>query len=34
LLESELVETLSTEQFFDAPRDERTAAFVSGDLVY
>jgi tungstate transport system ATP-binding protein len=34
LLESELVETLPTEQFFDAPRDDRTAAFVSGELVY
>jgi tungstate transport system ATP-binding protein len=34
LLEGELVEVMPTEQFFSAPRDPRTAAFVSGDLIY
>ena len=34
LLDGELVEVAPAAQFFDAPRDPRTAAFVSGDLVY
>ena len=34
LLEGEVVEVAPTEEFFTAPRDPRTAAFVSGDLVY
>jgi tungstate transport system ATP-binding protein len=34
LFDGELVETLPTEQFFAAPRDARTQAFVSGELVY
>jgi tungstate transport system ATP-binding protein len=34
LLEGELVEVGPTERFFNASRDPRTAAFVSGDLVF
>lgn len=34
LLEGELVEVGSKEQIFEAPADERTAAFVRGDMVY
>ncbi len=34
LLDGQLVEVAPTAQFFDAPRDPRTAAFVSGELVY
>ena len=34
LYDSEMVETLATEQFFTAPQDERTQAFVSGEMVY
>ena len=34
LFDGDLVETLPTEQFFTAPRDARTQAFVSGELVY
>lgn len=34
VLEGELIEVAPVDQFFDAPRDPRTAAFVSGDLVY
>ncbi|MHB9032553.1 MAG: ABC transporter ATP-binding protein [Anaerolineae bacterium] len=34
LLEGKLVEILPTAQFFDAPQDSRTAAFVRGDMVY
>jgi tungstate transport system ATP-binding protein len=34
LLDGELIEVASTEQFFSAPRDPRTRAFTSGDLVY
>ena len=34
LLEGELVEVAPTRQFFNAPRDPRTAAFLSGELVY
>jgi tungstate transport system ATP-binding protein len=34
LLDGELVESAPAEQFFDAPQDPRTAAFMSGDLVY
>jgi tungstate transport system ATP-binding protein len=33
LLEGALVEVAPTEQFFNAPRDARTSAFLSGDLV-
>ncbi len=34
LLQGEMIEVLPSKTFFDAPRDPRTAAFVSGDLVY
>ncbi len=34
LLEGQLVEVAPTGQFFDAPTDPRTKAFVSGELVY
>jgi tungstate transport system ATP-binding protein len=34
LLEGRLVEFAPTDQFFSAPRDPRTAAFVRGDMVY
>lgn len=34
LLEGELVELAATAEFFDNPRDPRTASFLSGDLVY
>lgn len=34
LLDGELVEIASPEQFFDHPRDARTQAFLSGRLVY
>lgn len=34
LLEGELIEVAPVEQFFDAPGDPRTAAFISGELVY
>ena len=34
ILDGELVEVAPTEQFFASPRDPRTAAFISGDLVY
>jgi tungstate transport system ATP-binding protein len=34
MLDGELVEVAPAAAFFDAPRDPRTAAFVSGDLVY
>lgn len=34
LLDGELVEEAPAAEFFDAPRDPRTAAFISGDLVY
>ena len=34
LLEGRLVEIAHTQQFFTAPRDPRTAAFVRGDMVY
>ncbi len=34
LLSGELVEDAPVEAFFNAPSDPRTAAFVSGDLVY
>jgi tungstate transport system ATP-binding protein len=34
LLDGRLVETAATEEFFTAPRDPRTAAFVRGDMVY
>jgi tungstate transport system ATP-binding protein len=34
LLDGELVETAPAQVFFTAPQDPRTAAFMSGDLVY
>jgi tungstate transport system ATP-binding protein len=34
LLEGSIVEINETETFFNAPRDDRTAAFVRGDMVY
>jgi len=34
LLEGALIEEAPAEQFFDAPRDPRTAAFLSGEFVY
>ncbi len=34
MLEGELVEVAPVEQFFNSPRDLRTEAFISGDLVY
>jgi tungstate transport system ATP-binding protein len=34
LLDSRLVETASTKEFFETPRDPRTAAFVRGEMVY
>lgn len=34
LLDGEVVEVSATGQFFNAPRDPRTAAFVRGDMVY
>ncbi|MFC6767899.1 AAA family ATPase, partial [Natrinema soli] len=34
LLEGELIEVGPPERIFDDPRDERTARFVNGDLLY
>ncbi|MEM7112308.1 MAG: phosphate ABC transporter ATP-binding protein [Chloroflexota bacterium] len=34
LLDGKLVEVAETAVFFNAPQDERTAAFVQGDMVY
>jgi tungstate transport system ATP-binding protein len=34
ILDGELIEVASTEAFFESPRDPRTSAFVSGELVY
>lgn len=34
LLDGELVEVASAEQFFVSPEDSRTAAFIQGDFVY
>jgi tungstate transport system ATP-binding protein len=34
MLDSQLVEVAPADQFFDDPRDPRTADFISGDLVY
>jgi tungstate transport system ATP-binding protein len=34
LLGGRLVELDETERFFDAPADPRTAAFISGEMVY
>jgi tungstate transport system ATP-binding protein len=34
MLDSQLVEVAPADQFFDTPRDPRTADFISGDLVY
>jgi len=32
--DGEIVEVADKRRFFEAPEDERTAAFVSGELVY
>lgn len=34
LLEGKIVEMADTQQFFEAPRDARTRAFVKGEMVY
>lgn len=34
LLDGRMIEDAPTEQFFNAPRDPRTAAFVRGEMVY
>ncbi|HVO68653.1 MAG TPA: ATP-binding cassette domain-containing protein [Aggregatilineaceae bacterium] len=34
LLDGQLIETASAEAFFATPQDQRTAAFVSGELIY
>ncbi len=34
LLEGRIVEVAPVEEFFEAPSDPRTAAFVRGDMVY
>ena len=34
VLDSELIETAPADAFFNRPHDQRTAAFISGDLVY
>lgn len=34
LLEGRIIEDASVDEFFRAPRDERTAAFVRGEMVY
>jgi tungstate transport system ATP-binding protein len=34
LLDGRLVEVAPAEEFFNAPRDRRTAAFVRGDMIY
>ena len=34
LLEGRIVELADTDAFFNAPEDERTAAFVRGDMIY
>ena len=34
LLDGKAVETAPTTEFFDTPRDPRTAAFVQGKMVY
>jgi len=34
LLDGRLVEVATAEEFFTAPRDPRTAAFMRGELVY
>lgn len=34
LLSGRLVEVAPVEQFFESPRDPRTAAFVRGEMVY
>jgi tungstate transport system ATP-binding protein len=34
LLEGQVVETADVEQFFNEPRDPRTAAFVRGEMIY
>jgi tungstate transport system ATP-binding protein len=34
LLDGQVVETAETEEFFQSPRDPRTAAFVRGEMVY
>ncbi|NDJ52963.1 MAG: phosphate ABC transporter ATP-binding protein [Chloroflexi bacterium] len=34
IIDGKLVEVAATEDFFENPKDPRTAAFVSGDLIY
>jgi tungstate transport system ATP-binding protein len=34
LMDGELIEIAPVDQFFDSPQDQRTAAYVSGDLIY
>ena len=34
LLEGEVIEVAPVQRFFEAPQDERTVAFVGGDMVY
>ncbi|RIK38619.1 MAG: phosphate ABC transporter ATP-binding protein [Chloroflexi bacterium] len=34
ILDGQIVEVGETSQFFDAPRDPRTAAFVAGEMIY
>lgn len=34
MLDGNIIEVAETEEFFSAPRDPRTAAFVRGDMVY
>lgn len=34
LLDGQLIEVAPTEEFFSAPRDPRTAAFVRGEMIY
>jgi tungstate transport system ATP-binding protein len=34
LLDGDLIEVAPVERFFESPQDARTAAFLSGDLVY
>ena len=34
LLDGRLIEVAPRDRFFDVPRDERTRAFISGDLIY
>ncbi len=34
LLDGQIIETADTEQFFEAPQDARTRAFIHGEMVY